>query len=188
MDTRTGFWNGRIARMLLGANNFIILASSAIIVGILSYFLRRDRHRGTHIVYEEVIAVLTLFTYLFAVVLPVLKFYRGYMLPVNLVLSYLWLTSLIFSSQDYSGRRCLLHSPPLLNRCGLKHTVQAFQIIGFVFLFFNTLIEAMMWASHRGHRMLGGGDPEKDRPLATGTTTATTAVGTDGERVAPVAV
>lgn len=149
MDTRTGFWNGRIARMLLGANNFIILASSAIIVGILSYFLRRDRHRGTHIVYEEVIvcqpsarralsgslantsqAVLTLFTYLFAVVLPVLKFYRGYMLPVNLVLSYLWLTSLIFSSQDYSGRRCLLHSPPLLNRCGLKHTVQAFQIIG----------------------------------------------------------
>lgn len=62
--------------------------------------------------------------------LPVIKSYRGYMLPLNLILSYLWLTSLIFSAHDYSGRRCIFHSPPLLNRCRLKHTVQAFQIIG----------------------------------------------------------
>jgi hypothetical protein len=74
--------------------------------------------------------VLTLFIYLFAMVFPAIKAYHGYMLPLNLVLSYLWLTSLIFSSQDYSGSRCLFFSPPGIGHCGLKHTVQAFFIIG----------------------------------------------------------
>lgn len=83
----------------------------------------------THLVFQEVIAVLTLFLYLFAFFLPALKSYRGYLLPLNLLLSYLWLTSLIFSSQDYSGHRC--HSgPPYYGHCRLKHTIQAFQILG----------------------------------------------------------
>lgn len=55
MDTRGGFFSGRIARTLLGLNNFIIFASSTILTGILSYFLHRTRFRGTHLVYEEVI-------------------------------------------------------------------------------------------------------------------------------------
>jgi hypothetical protein len=63
-------------------------------------------------------------------VLPALKAYHGYMLPLNLALTYLWLTSLIFSSQDYSGGRCRYFSPPGVGRCGLKHTAQAFFIIG----------------------------------------------------------
>ena len=46
------------------------------------------------------------------------------MLPLTLVLSYLWLTSLIFAALDYSGGRCRPY------RCNLKHTVEAFQIIG----------------------------------------------------------
>ena len=73
---------------------------------------------------------MTLFLYLFAMFLPALKSYRGYLLPLSLVLSYLWLTSLIFSSQDYAGHRCRYHSPPNVDHCGLKHTVQAFSIIG----------------------------------------------------------
>ncbi|KAK0628773.1 hypothetical protein B0T17DRAFT_166612 [Bombardia bombarda] len=156
MDTVKNFKDQRIHRSLLGANNFIILASSAIITGILSYFIRHYRGRGTHLIYQEVIAVLTLFIYLFAMFLPALKSYRGYLLPLNLVLSYLWLTSLIFSSQDYSGRRCYYHSPAYVNRCGLKHTVQAFNIIGFSMLLFNTIIEALMWAGSRGTRLRGG--------------------------------
>lgn len=137
-------------------------------------------------------------------VFPVIKAYHGYMLPLNLALTYLWLTSLIFSSQDYSGRRCRYFSPPLVNRCGLKHTVQAFFIIGLcgtpprschsgankvtssVFLLFNTILEALMWASHRRSRTVGAGDIEKDRPLTT--TTGTTAGGADGERAAQAAV
>lgn len=54
MDTRGGFFSGRIARALLGLNSFIILASSAIITGILSYF-RHWGYRGTHLVYSLVI-------------------------------------------------------------------------------------------------------------------------------------
>lgn len=42
-----------------------------------------------------------------------------------------------------------------------------------------------MWASHRGNRKLGSGDPEKDRPLTTGTGTT---AGADGERAAQATV
>lgn len=75
-------------------------------------------------------AVLTLFLYLFAMFAPALKGYRGYLMPLNLALSYLWLTNLIFSSQDYSGGRCHYHSPPHRGHCRLKHAVQAFNILG----------------------------------------------------------
>jgi hypothetical protein len=163
---RGGFFSGRVARILLGLNNLVILASSIIITGILAYFINWG-YGGVHLVYNMVIvrttvnvdkhtltsvqAVLTLFFYIFAVVLPVLKSYRGYMLPLNLALTYLWLTSLIFSSQDYSGDRCSSDSsyPSYYSyysradsRCGLKHTIQAFQIIGLcVFLVFPSLTD-----------------------------------------------
>lgn len=139
-------------------------------------------------------------------VLPALKSYRGYMLPLNLALTYLWLTSLVFSSQDYSGNRCRFFSPAAVRRCGLKHTVQAFHIIGLyvlsfsyqlklrpnmtygsAFLLFNTILEALMWASHRRSRQAGVADPEKDRPLTT-TTGNTTAGPTNGDRVAQAPV
>ncbi|KAK3291084.1 uncharacterized protein B0H64DRAFT_409782 [Chaetomium fimeti] len=189
MDTLGSFFNGRIARSLLGVNNFIILASSIIITGILSYFLHWG-YRGTHLVYNEVIAVLTLFFYLIAMVLPALKSYRGYLLPLNLALTYLWLTSLIFSSQEYSGNRCRYsyYSSRAVSRCGLKHTVQAFYIIGFAFLLFNTILEALMWASHRRNRQTGVADPEKDRPLTTTTGNTTVTGATNGDRVAQAPV
>ncbi|KAL2158800.1 hypothetical protein VTH06DRAFT_3992 [Thermothelomyces fergusii] len=170
----TGLFSGRIARSLLGLNNFMILASSAILTGILAYLIHWG-YRTTHVVYSEVIAVITLFFYLFAVVLPALKSYRGYMLPLNLILTYLWLTSLIFTSQDYSGGRCRRYTR--VSHCGLKHAVQAFFIIGFCFLLFNTILEALMWAEHWRNREGGVGDQEKDRPLASsaGTNNTTTA-------------
>ncbi|KAK3303846.1 uncharacterized protein B0T15DRAFT_421419, partial [Chaetomium strumarium] len=148
-SSRSGFFNGRIARALLAFNNFVILASSVITTAILAYLIHRSLYRGTHLIYNLVISVLTLFLYLFLVVLPAVKRYRGYALPLNLLLTYLWLTSLIFSSQDYSGGRCRFFSPPGIDRCGMKHTIQAFFIIGFSFLLFNTILEALMWATHK---------------------------------------
>jgi hypothetical protein len=122
-------------------------------------------------------------------VLPALKSYRGYMLPLNLALTYLWLTSLIFSSQDYSGNRCRFFSPVAVRRCGLKHTVQAFHIIGFAFLLFNTILEALMWASHRRSRQDGVADPEKVQVHPLTTTTGNTTTGaTNGDRVAQAPV
>ncbi len=54
MDTKRGFFGGPAARTLLGLNNFMILASSIILTGILSYFLHWG-YRGTHVTYNEVI-------------------------------------------------------------------------------------------------------------------------------------
>jgi hypothetical protein len=45
---------GRIPRTLLGLNNFLVLASSIILTGILAYFIHW-RYRGTHVVYNLVI-------------------------------------------------------------------------------------------------------------------------------------
>ncbi|EGO53902.1 hypothetical protein NEUTE1DRAFT_124309 [Neurospora tetrasperma FGSC 2508] len=103
----------RLLRIWLWINDALILASSAIVTGILAHFIRKYHERGTHVIFEEVIAVVTLFLYLFAIFAPALKGYRGYLLPLNLALSYLWLTNLIFSSQDYSGHRCHYYSPAI---------------------------------------------------------------------------
>jgi hypothetical protein len=142
-------------------------------------------------------------------VLPALKRYRGYALPLNMLLTYLWLTSLIFSSQDYSGGRCRFFSPPGIGRCGMKHTIQAFFIIGLCvtsfpfspsacrsmltlchssFLLFNTILEALMWATHKRNQNVGGGhDAEKSRPL-TSSTGATATGPADGDRMAQAPV
>ncbi|KAK4447187.1 hypothetical protein QBC34DRAFT_427484 [Podospora aff. communis PSN243] len=174
-NSRTSRLSNIIPRSLLGINNFMILASSAIVTGILSHFLHHYRYRNTYIVYMEVIAVLTLFLYLFAMFTPAFKSYRGYLLPLDLILTYLWLASLIFSSQYWSGGRCVTHAPygmmssvpgvvpgtyvtTLDPLCRLKHAAQAFNIIGFTFLLFNTIIEAIMWATHhrREHDTVNG--------------------------------
>lgn len=57
MDTTRGggFFDGRIARALLGLSNFIILASSVILTGILAHFINRYGYRGTHLIYNLVI-------------------------------------------------------------------------------------------------------------------------------------
>ncbi|KAK4168383.1 hypothetical protein QBC43DRAFT_376049 [Cladorrhinum sp. PSN259] len=190
MDSASHLFDNPIVRTFLGLHNLIILASSTIITGIISYLLHRYRYRNTHLVYEEVIAVLTLFFYLFASISPAFKNYRGYLLPLNLLLSYLWLTGLIFSSQDYAGHRCYYNSPPPMltynpntplsnpnnpvnrsNHCRLKHAVQAFWIIGFSYLFLNAIMEALMWANARRNRLVSNGNVEKDRPLTTTTGT-----------------
>lgn len=53
-------------------------------------------------------------------------------MPLNVILSYLWLTSLIFTSQDWAGDRCRYNtsSMGLGTHCGLKHTAMAFFIVG----------------------------------------------------------
>jgi ubiquinone biosynthesis protein Coq4 len=54
MDTRRGFFSGRVARTLLGLNNFIILASSIINTAIMAYFIHWN-YRRTHDIYNIVI-------------------------------------------------------------------------------------------------------------------------------------
>lgn len=53
-----------------------------------------------------------------------------------------------------------------------------------VFLLANTILEALMWATHRRRSVVGSHEGEKDRPLATTGTTA----GANGERAAQATV
>ncbi len=48
------FFNGRVPRALLGINSAVILASSIVLTGILSYLVHWN-YRGTHVIYQEVI-------------------------------------------------------------------------------------------------------------------------------------
>lgn len=73
-------------------------------------------------------ATITLAVSIVAMVLPFIHRYKGYLLPFNLIMSYLWLTSFIFSTQDWAGGRCPLNGPGS-GDCGLKKTVIAFNFL-----------------------------------------------------------
>lgn len=45
----------RLLRIWLWINDALILASSAIVTGILAHFIRKYHERGTHVIFEEVI-------------------------------------------------------------------------------------------------------------------------------------
>jgi len=135
-------------RVVAFANHFMIFVSSAIVTGVLSYFLSNSSSQNrTHVIYEEVIATITLALWTFGMVLPFIRSYGGHLWPVNLILSYLWLTSVIFSAQDWTGGRCRITGPGF-SKCGLKKTVVAFNFLAFFFLLANTIVEAIIFRAH----------------------------------------
>lgn len=52
-----GLSNALLRTAAMG-NNFMIVASSAIVTGLASWFLAKSGHRASHIVYQEVIVCL----------------------------------------------------------------------------------------------------------------------------------
>ncbi|PHH62846.1 hypothetical protein CDD81_6646 [Ophiocordyceps australis] len=135
-------------RMLATANHFMIFLSALIVTGILSYFLHKFPQRNTHLIFQEVVAVITFIIYLVGTVLPFMENYHGHMVPLNMILSYLWLTSFIFSAQDWSGNRCY-PTYPAVGQCGKKHTVEAFNFLAFLFLLANVITEGLIWRARR---------------------------------------
>ncbi|KYK58931.1 hypothetical protein DCS_00058 [Drechmeria coniospora] len=140
-------------RALASFCHFMIFASAAIVMGIISYFLSQYPFRGSHVVYQEVISVITVAFYMVAMILPCFKSYEGYFLPLNFFFSYLWLTSFIFSVNDWSGNLCRrdIYGEPGLDgeRCSLKRTVESFNFFAFFFLICNIIIEAFLWRASR---------------------------------------
>jgi len=113
--------------------NALIWISAVIVMGILSYFISQNNQQGNHIIYEEVIAVLT-------VVFFLLSFFLGgfpsFILPFNLIFSYLWLVAVVFTAEDWSNSYA----------SALDHTVEAFSFIAFFCLLFNSAFD---W--HQGY-------------------------------------
>ncbi|KJZ71517.1 hypothetical protein HIM_09105 [Hirsutella minnesotensis 3608] len=133
-------------RMIIMFNHFMVFVSSVIVTGLVSYFLARDPYRSAHLIFQEVIAVITLLFWMFGTFLPLVDRYGGYLMPANLIMSYLWLTSFIFSAQDWSGNRCW-YTGPRSGNCGRKHTIEAFNFIALFFLLSNTVAEAILMRS-----------------------------------------
>ncbi|KAH8668919.1 hypothetical protein BX600DRAFT_460960 [Xylariales sp. PMI_506] len=94
--------------------NAIVWISAVICMGILSYFISLDNHQGSHVIYEEVIAVLTVAFFLVTFFIGA----TGHLLLFNLIFSYLWLVSVVFTANDWTYS----HYP-------LAQTVEAFSFI-----------------------------------------------------------
>lgn len=73
-------------------------------------------------------ATITFAVWTLGMILPLIGRYGGHLWPANLVLSYLWLTSFIFSAQDWARGRCITYSDGF-DKCGLKKTVVAFNFL-----------------------------------------------------------
>ncbi|PYH97483.1 hypothetical protein BO71DRAFT_318317 [Aspergillus ellipticus CBS 707.79] len=152
---------------------FMQWASAVIVMGITSYFIHKGP-RGQHIIYQEVIAVLSVVFFLPAFVSPFMPHALSkFVLGIDLVFSYLWLTSFIFAAQDYNWHNCFFDSPPGIS-CSKKKANEAFIFLAFIFTFFSIFLEVgALWAYRRENapvreKHTGGahGGPA-DAPVAT---------------------
>ncbi|KAI2629274.1 hypothetical protein GGS26DRAFT_560086 [Hypomontagnella submonticulosa] len=109
-------------------SNALIWISAVIVMGISSYFISESSAVGSHIIYEEVISVLTVAFFLVSFVLGT---YPGYILLFNVIFSYLWLVAVVFTAEDWSSDYA----------SALSHTVEAFSFIAFFFLLFNVIYD-----------------------------------------------
>ncbi|KAI1206846.1 uncharacterized protein F4807DRAFT_216771 [Annulohypoxylon truncatum] len=114
-------------------SNALIWISAVIVMGILSYFISQNNYVPGRIIYEEVISVLTVAFFLISFILGT---YPGYILLFNIIFSYLWLVSVVFTAEDWSYEYA----------GALPHCVEAFSFIAFFFLLFNVISD---W--HRGY-------------------------------------
>ncbi|KAJ6138778.1 hypothetical protein N7471_005264 [Penicillium samsonianum] len=164
-----------IARPLQLATRTMQWASVVIVMGLTSFFINRGP-RGQHTIYQEVIAVLSVVFFLPAFISPFLpSVLSRFVLAIDVVFSYLWLTAFIFSAQDYSTRRCYWAIPAGLN-CKRKRANEAFIFLAFIFTFFGMLLEvAALWAYRKENtttqrteedKVNSGTRPPHDTPAA----------------------
>lgn len=119
------------AKAIVSVSHFLAWASSAIVVGISGYYLARYPHDMRQIFYMIVGASMLAF-WLPSYILPFLKSYRGWYLPMNFIWSYLWLTAFIFAAEAYNRHDCRAWSP-FGGRCSLKYALEAFIFLAFFF-------------------------------------------------------
>ncbi|RJE24721.1 hypothetical protein PHISCL_02930 [Aspergillus sclerotialis] len=131
-------------------DRFLQWASSVIVLGITGYLISRH-HNGEHIIYQIVIAALSVVFFLPAFISPFLQTKLGGMvLGIDIIFSYLWLTAFIFAAQDYNWQNCFTHAPPGIG-CSRKHANEAFIFLAFIFTFFGMFLEIAALYAARGN-------------------------------------
>ncbi|PYI20793.1 hypothetical protein BO86DRAFT_437435 [Aspergillus japonicus CBS 114.51] len=138
-----------VARPLQLLTRFMQWASAVIVMGITSYFIHRGP-RGQHIIYDEVISTISVVFFLPAFVSPFMPHALSkFVLAIDVIFSYLWLTSFIFAAQDYNWHNCGANAPPGAS-CALKKANEAFIFLTFIFTFFAIFLEVgALWAYRR---------------------------------------
>jgi hypothetical protein len=66
--------------------------------------------------------------YIPALFVPMMKWYKGQMLALSVIFSYLWLTAFIFEAQDYDWHSCA-NNAPAGGHCSLKRANEAFSFL-----------------------------------------------------------
>jgi len=94
----------------LMAARFLQWASAVIVMGITSYFIHKFP-KGQHVIYEEVIAVLSVAFFIPGLLSAFVKTIGRFSLLIDIIFSYLWLTSFIFMAQDYNWHGCSATAP-----------------------------------------------------------------------------
>ncbi|RLL95152.1 hypothetical protein CFD26_103043 [Aspergillus turcosus] len=123
-------------------------SSAVIVMGITSYFIHVGP-RGQHLIYQEVIACLSVAFFLPAFISPFMPtFLSKFVLAIDVIFSYLWLTAFIFAAQDYNEQNCYLHAPPFLD-CSKKKANEAFIFLAFFFTFAGMFLEVMSLSAYR---------------------------------------
>ncbi|PKY05739.1 hypothetical protein P168DRAFT_326065 [Aspergillus campestris IBT 28561] len=127
-------------------------SSAAIVLGLTSYYIHKGP-RGLLLKYTEVIATMSIVFFLPAFVSPFMpNRLSKYVLLIDVVFSYLWLTAFIFAAQDYNRDDCFLNAPPH-HSCAKKKANESFIFLTFIFTFFAMFLEVLnLWADRRENR------------------------------------
>ncbi|PGG99016.1 hypothetical protein AJ79_08715 [Helicocarpus griseus UAMH5409] len=137
-------------RGLLFLTRFLQWASAVIVMGIVSYFLHLYP-KGQHTKYWEVIAVLSVAFFLPGLLSPFFPRIGRFAFPIDIIFSYLWLTSFIFAAEDYNRRNCHDNGPPGA-RCSLKYANEAFIFVAFFMSLMAALLEIYNLWSYQQRR------------------------------------
>ncbi|KAL1954730.1 hypothetical protein VTO42DRAFT_783 [Malbranchea cinnamomea] len=144
-------------------------ASAVIVMGIASYFIAQYDHEGL-VIYTEVIAVLSVAFFLPGLISPFLPKIGFVPFAVDLIFSYLWITSFILQARDYrSGGYCAINAPPGA-KCSLKRANEAFAFIAFFCCFASAFLEARNLYLHRSESANRRGFGAKEAPRQSGDT------------------
>ncbi|KAF7176305.1 hypothetical protein CNMCM7691_002230 [Aspergillus felis] len=141
-------FSSAVARPLQLITRVLQWSSAVVVMGITSYFIHLGP-RGEHLIYQEVISTLSVAFFLPAFVSPFMPTALSkFVLAIDIIFSYLWLTAFIFAAQDYNEEDCYFNAPPFVD-CSKKKANESFIFLAFFFTFVGMFLEIASLSAYR---------------------------------------
>ncbi|OKL62355.1 hypothetical protein UA08_02221 [Talaromyces atroroseus] len=151
-----------LSRPILLATRTMQWISAVITMGIYSYFVKKQHH-GVHIIFNEVIAVLSVVFFLPAFLSPFRSTFSKFVVPIDFIFSYLWLTAFVFAAQSYSYGNVRFQPPSGVN-VPIKHAAEAFVFLTFFFTALGLAFEtATRWTDRDADAVVAREKPAETR-------------------------